>query len=297
MRTSVPFILALPTACAPDGQTATVGECPEGSELNDAGECEEEIGSFSNDEEGDITGDGEEDDDSDDGDDDSGDSDENDDEVPEDLEPLEEDVTGFSYAIDLSTGVWVKPSPLIGGLLGDALDVQVLMSVEEATDETLDLVGALPDTDSEELVQDVCLPTLDFDPIDFSDSPYFRVGPTNFPIELMGFSLTIWDMDISGIFESDGEGMTKIGLAGTLDVREIGEALGDTEVDLPVDLSDPDSTCDLLASIPGIGVECEDCPSDDEPYCIAIELEEITAEKVEATVEPITEDEIDADCE
>ena len=291
MRPCVPFVLALLTACAPDGQTATVGECPEGSTLNDAGECEEEIGSLNNDEEGNVTGDGEEDDDSDDGDDDTEDADE----VPEDLEPLEEDVTGFSYAIDLSTGVWVKPSPLIGGLLGDALDVQVLMSVEEATDETLDLVGALPDTDSEELVQDVCLPTLDFDPIDFSDSPYFRVGPTNFPIELLGFSLTIWDMDISGIFTSDGAEMTDIGLAGTLDVREIGEALGDTEVGLPVDLSDPDGTCDLLTSL--LSIECEDCPSDDEPYCIAIELEEITAEKVEATVEPITEDEIDADCE
>ena len=296
MRQGVPFILALLTACAPDGQTATVGECPEGSTLTDAGECEEEIGSFNGDEEGDVNDEGNDDGGDDDGGEDgSGDTNEDSDEVPEGLEPLEEDVSGMSYAIDLSTGVWVEPSPLIGSLLGDALDVKVLMSVEEATEETLDLVGALPDTDSDELEQDICLPTLDFDPIDFSDSPFFRVGPTNFPIELMGISLTLWDMDISGIFESDGEGMYDLGLAGTFDIREIGDALGDTDVGLPIDLSDPEGTCDLLTSI--LSVDCEACPSDDEPYCIAIELEEITAEKVDATVEPITEDEIDPDCE
>ena len=88
--------------------------------------------------------------------------------------------------------------------------------------------------------------------------------------------------------------MYDLGLAGTLDVREIGDALGDTEVDLPFALSDPDDACALLGSFL---IDCDDCPSDEEPYCIAIELAEITAEKTDATVEPITEDEIASDCE
>ena len=66
--------------------------------------------------------------------------------IPEDLDPPEVDVTDKSYAIDLSTAEWVKPEAgLITGFLGDALDVKVLMAVEEANDDTLDLVGALPE--------------------------------------------------------------------------------------------------------------------------------------------------------
>jgi hypothetical protein len=166
-----------------------------------------------------------------------------------------------------------------------------LIGVEEATDEVLDLVGALPDTDSEELAQDVCLPTLDFDPIDFTDSPYFQVGPTDFPVSLMGVSLTVWDMNISGIIEPDGAGMYDVGLAGALDLREF----GDLEVDLPVDLSDPDEACGLLGSL--LSIECEACPSDDEPYCIGLVLEDITAEEVELTIDPVSEDEPHPDCE
>jgi len=144
-------------------------------------------------------------------------------------------------------------------------------------------------------VQDECLPTLDFDPIDFSDSPYFRVGPTNFPVEFMGISLTIWDMDISGIFEPDGGGMYDIGLAGALDFRDIGEALGDADLGIPIDLSDPDETCELLGTL--LSIDCEDCPADGEPYCIEIELAEILADEVDVSVEPISEDEIDPECE
>ena len=303
MRLISMFSLVVLAACSTKDQTATVGECPEGTTLNDgnciedAGGSGDEYGEDGNPQSEDGGGDdgGGDDGGGDDGGGDDGGGDDGDDgtsDIPEDLDPLEEDINGKSYAIDLSSAEWVKPdSPLLSGLLGDSLDLKVLIGVELATDEVLDLVGALPDTDSEDLVQDVCLPTLDFDPIDFTLSPYFQVGPTDFPIDLMGFSLTLWDMNISGIFEPDGAGMYGIGLSGALDIRD----LGDIELDLPIDLSDPDQACELLGSF--LSIECETCASDDEPYCIGVILEDILAEEVELTVEPVSEDEPHPDCD
>jgi hypothetical protein len=302
MRQLSIFAFIILAACGTKDQSATVGECPEGSTLSDNGNCvEDDSISGNGDGDGDVnedeSGDGGDDGGGDDGggDDGGGDDGGGDDggsDIPEDLEPLEEDINGKSYAIDLSTATWVKPdSPLLTGLLGDSLNVKVLIGVEEATDEVLDLVGALPDTDSEELVQDVCMPTLDFDPIDFALSPYFQVGPTDFPVSMMGISLTIWDMNISGIFEPDGAGMYGVGLSGALDLRD----LSDVELDLPIDLSDPDEACGLLGSL--LSIECEACPSDDEPYCIGLILEDILAEEVDLTIDPVSEDEPHPDCD
>ena len=107
----------------------------------------------------------------------------------------------------------------------------------------------------------------------------------------MGTSMTLWDMNISGIFEPDGAGMYDVGLAGSLDLRDF----GDLEVDLPVDLSDPDEACELLGTL--LAIECEDCPWDEEPYCIGLVLEEIVADEVELTIEHVSEDEPHPDCE
>ena len=194
--------------------------------------------------------------------------------------PLEIDITDETFALDLSTATWVKPSG-IDTFIGDALDIKVLMGIEEAT-ETLDFVGALAESGGTS--QDMCVPTLDFDPIDFSRSPYFEVGPVDMPISLMGFSITVWSMNISGTFQPDGTGISGVGLSGSLDIREIGPALGES---LPIDLSDPDDACDTLILL---GIECEACPDEDaSPYCLGLILTDIEAEATGEAVEVIEE--------
>ena len=291
MRLSVPFVLTLLSACAPDGQTATIGDCPEGSTLNDSGECEEEIGSFSNDEEGDVNGEDGDEDDPENGDEADDDTDE-----PVDLPPLEADVDGWTYALDLGSAEWVQPdSSIFEGLIGDSLDIQILVGVKDVTNTTLDLVGALPDTDSDSLVQDTCLPTLDFESIDFSDSPAFRAGPTDFPVEFSGINLNIISMEISGIFEPDGESMYDVGVSGALDLRDILPALGESDFELPIDLSDVDQICEYAMFL---SIACQACPTDGEEYCVEVALEEIEAEKVSADIVIISEDDIDSEeCE
>jgi hypothetical protein len=204
--------------------------------------------------------------------------------------PLETDVTGETYALDLGTATWVKPVG-IDMFLGDALDFSILLGVEEASD-VLDFVGAIPETGTIE--QDECLPTLDFDPIDFSTTPFFEIGPVDLPIDLMGVSLTVWSMNISGTFEPDGEAMSEVSLAGALDMREVGPALGDIAGGLPLDLSDPDEAC---ATLTLLGISCEACPSGDGDYCLALDLVDIQATSSGSPVTPIAESDIPEDCE
>ena len=271
----------------PWGTGTTGGSVDSGEENNDT------TGGAGDDESNDAGGE------DDSGEDDSGEGDSGEDGSGEDDGPSDTDwleLTGNTYLLDLGTGDWVRPSPLIGGLLGDGLDNTLLLSIQAETADTIEVIGALTKGDTAvDVRQDVCMPTLHFDDSDFTDHPYFSVGPTDLPIELMGTSLNISQMSLTGIIDDDGEDMYDIGLSGVLDMRELGEALGDTDVGLPVDFSDPESTCDLFASI--LGFDCNECPSDGEPYCVELELDEIVAESVDVTVVPISVDAIHPECE
>lgn len=203
--------------------------------------------------------------------------------------PLESDVDGNTYALDLGSATLVKPTGL-DMFLGDALDIQLLVGVE-VTGSELDFIGAL--TDAVTLEQDECAPTFGFDRVDFSASPFFEAGPVDLPIEVLDVSLTMWGMYLSGTFESDGAGMAEMGLEGALDIRELGPAFGDALGGL-IDLSDPDSACDTVALF---GVACEECPSGDGDYCIGVDLQDIEATQTDTSVVPIAVEDISEECE
>jgi hypothetical protein len=175
-------------------------------------------------------------------------------------------------------------------IIGDALDMKILLGVEEASD-VLDFVGAIPESGTAD--QDMCVPTLDFDAVDFSRSPYFEVGPVDMPISLMGVSLTVSAMNINGTFEPDGGAMNGVGLAGSLDMREVGPALSSLGDALPFDLSDPDDACDTLSLL---GISCVECPSDGSEYCLTLVLSDIEALATGTPVEVLTEDDISEEC-
>ena len=203
-------------------------------------------------------------------------------------DPLETDVTGETYALDLGSATWVKPEG-IGSVLGDGLDVNILVGVEDASDD-LDFVVAIAETGTVE--QDYCLPTLDFEPTDFDYSPYFVIGPVDMPISLLGYSVTIYDVDIFGKFIADGSGMEEVELAGAIDLRDLGDLLVEL-LSVP-----PDAACILLGTF---GVSCNACSSDGEELCIDVELTEIiasaTGEVVELVEEANTHPECDTEAE
>jgi len=202
-------------------------------------------------------------------------------------EPLETDVSGETFALDLGTAEWIKPEG-VGSLLGGGIDQSILVGVQEAS-EDVDFIIAIPDGDTDE--QDYCLPTLDFEPTSFEYSPNFRLGPVDMPISMMGYSLTIYEMDISGVFVSDGSGMEDVKLAGAIDLRDIGDALGELTGGM---LSDADSACDLIVMF---GVSCNPCPDDGEPLCIDVELDDVLATATGSVIEVVEEADTHPECD
>ncbi len=199
-------------------------------------------------------------------------------------DPLETDVSGDTFALDLSTATWVKPAG-IGALLGGGLDMSILVGVEDASD-TVDFIIAIPE--AETIEQDYCLPTIDFDPIDFSYSPHFRIGPVDMPLTLMDYLVVIYSVDISGIFVSDGTGMEDVQLAGAIDLRDLKELLEELLS------STPDTACLLLGSF---GVTCDACPSDGEELCIDVELVNIVATSTGTTIDVVETADTHPECE
>jgi len=108
---------------------------------------------------------------------------------------------------------------------------------------------------------------------------------------MLGVSVTIYDMDISGLFLPDGSGMEDVNMAGAIDLRDIGDALGDLSGGL---LSDPETACTLIVTF---GVSCNTCPSDGENLCIDVELDKIEAYSTDTVIEPVEEADTHPDCE
>ena len=203
--------------------------------------------------------------------------------------PLETDIDGNAYLIDLGSATLVEPAGL-GAFLDGALDIQLLVSVAVVGSE-LDFIGAATEADT--LEQDECAPTFGFERIDFSAEPFFEAGPIDLPVDILDTSLTLWGMYLSGTFEADGGGMSAMGLEGALDIRELGPAFGDLTGGL-IDLSDPDTACGTIGLF---GVSCQSCPSGDGDYCIGVDLDDIEADLTDSTVVPIELEDISEECE
>ena len=203
--------------------------------------------------------------------------------------PLETDIDGNVYVLDLSSATLVEPAGL-GAFLDGALDIQLLVSVAVVGSE-LDFIGAA--TEDGSLEQDECAPTFGFERIDFSSEPFFEAGPIDLPVDILETSLTLWGMYLSGTFEADGGGMSAMGLEGALDIRELGPAFGDLTGGL-IDLTDPDTACGTITLF---GVSCQACPSGDGDYCIGVDLDDIEADLTDSTVVPIEPEDISDECE
>ena len=203
--------------------------------------------------------------------------------------PLETDIDGNAYLLDLGSATLVEPAGL-GAFLDGALDIQLLVSVAVVGSE-LDFIGAATEDGTSE--QDECAPTFGFERIDFSAEPFFEAGPIDLPVDILDTSLTLWGMYLSGTFEADGGGMSAMGLEGALDIRELGPAFGDLTGGL-IDLTDPDTACGTITLF---GVSCQACPSGDGDYCIGVDLDDIEADLTDSTVVPIEPEDISDECE
>jgi len=191
---------------------------------------------------------------------------------------------GRAYALDLSSGRIVIPEG-VGEILGAYLEYTIFLSVTDAGSD-LSMIGALANEDDTS-AQDYCAPTLDFPVADFSEAPYFQIGPETTTLAVAGFAITIDDLLVSGDFAPDGTWVGGAQLAGSIDTRPLVALLDDDPE------AGEDTVCELVA---GFGVECIPC-SDGDSFCLDLLVLDLVAEEAGGlAVEEIAAEDCHASC-
>jgi len=195
------------------------------------------------------------------------------------------DLVGNTYVVSLEGARFVKPAG-VGSLLLGMLEQNILLGVVSVSDTEIEMNGALSETDSTD--QDRCEPSIDFpEAADFTSAPFFSIGPQDTTLSAGGYDVAISQLNIAGDFTSDGSQISGAILSGEIDARDlvgalVGGGLHEEE--------DPDAVCDLIGTF---GVSCEACASDGAAYCLAIYVDQITANYDDQTL--VSQDACDPD--
>jgi hypothetical protein len=190
------------------------------------------------------------------------------------------DIDGGVYSLPLTEGRFVEP-PGIGEIIGGLIAVTVLIETSlEGTD--LNMMGALA-LDTDPNAQDMCTETIDFpQAADFSQNPFFTVGPDNTVISVAGFDVAIDDLAISGAFSPNGDRIAGAALSGSIDTRPLVPLVAEGQGDSGV--------CDLVG---GFGISCIACSDGTGDFCLALEVEDMTALKAGGVdLLPVTADDV-----
>ena len=184
------------------------------------------------------------------------------------------DLVGKAFALDLLQARIVQPAG-IGAVLSQFLTQDILVGVEAVSGNEIQMIGAIGADGASTPTQNYCDPTIPFPAADFSQAPFFSIGPADTTLSVAGFDITIGQLNITGTIAPDASYFGGGTLSGTIDTRPLAPLLDDS--------GNPGAICDLAVSF---GVTCEPC-GDGEPYCLNLVADQIVATGV--TTGPIVE--------
>jgi hypothetical protein len=190
-------------------------------------------------------------------------------------------LVGLTYALDLADARIVEPAG-IGSVLTSYLTQDILVGVDSVEGTQIQMIGAVGVEDADPPTQNYCDPSIDFPVADFSENPFFQIGPRTTTLSVAGYNIEIGDLEITGSFSADGTYISGATLSGTIDTRPLAPLLDDS--------GDPNAICSLAVNF---GATCEACPSDGEPYCLTLVADQITAEGIDGSLVTVS----DSDCE
>lgn len=177
-------------------------------------------------------------------------------------------LVGTTYAVDLTQARITDP-PGIGVYLAGFLTSDILIEVTAVSDIEIDMLGAIAIPKVTPPQQNFCDPSIPFDTADFSEAPYFELGPQDTNLVVAGVEVDIEDLLIGATFAADGSYFDGGVLSGTIDTRPLA---------VLVDKSgNPDAICAIARNFSS---DCAPCASDGEPYCLTLVADQIFAEDV-----------------
>ena len=171
------------------------------------------------------------------------------------------DLIGRVYAADLVSGRWVKPVGA-GVILAGQLTTNLLAGVVHADAYEIELMGAV--SQEYTAIQDPCVETVPFPIADFTQNPWFEIGPQDIALTVQGYPIDIRQAVLTGAFSPDLTRLEGLTIEGNMDTRGLAWGLGG-----------PDSAfCDAAAIL---GVVCEPCPDGSGPYCLEAYVDNMVA--------------------
>ena len=188
---------------------------------------------------------------------------------------------GLTYALNLGTGTVLNPPGLedLLGFFGADLEQTLFLQVASADASGIDFLSALPDDTGE---QDYCNATLDFPTADFSEAPYFQIGPKDIVADIGENEVPLEDVYVSGTFAADASYIGGMQLSGSLDLDVVGPALG----------VDGETICSYAVIV---GIECEEC-GDGDMTCLSLDIVDMDAEGEDYSLDRIEQDNCHEDC-
>jgi hypothetical protein len=196
-------------------------------------------------------------------------------------------LSGGTYTMDLSQARVVKPGITAQALL-TLVDNHLALQVNSASDDTLDITIA--PTDAQTGFQDTCIPSLHANmPNNFEARPTFMVGPVDVPFTLAGYSMRLYDSTAAATFAADGSFFAGGTIAGSLDARDVVMALSGRGV-LPSE--SPEALCEIIGNAK---LPCTAC-SDGEPYCLYLEVNEVSGHRSFNDLESVAQTNCHVDC-
>lgn len=173
-----------------------------------------------------------------------------------------------TYQLDLDDATWVAPRNG-EAIFSSLFDGVLLLGVQSADDALVDVLAAVGEVYDDEVLQDPCYATADFDPSDFRNDPYLTVGPTTLSLNVSGITVPLQNVYVSGAFVG-GTALADGTLDAELDMREAAAGFGGYSAS---------DLCSLLKSY--VGLSCVACSVDGEELCVQLQLEDITGNLVD----------------
>lgn len=199
-------------------------------------------------------------------------------------------LVGKAYEIDLGSARFVEPAG-IGAILGEVLSQSILVGVLSADESSIQMVGAISDDEATTVQQDMCTESIAFPAADFSENPFFAIGPQDTTISIAGYSATIKDLEVSGAFGPDLSYFSGGVLGGEVDSTELDD-IADLQGYTGCDGTDDACLCDFIA---GTGfATCSECSDGSGPYCLVLLADQIVAYEIEGSVVELSAEDVAA---
>ena len=181
------------------------------------------------------------------------------------------DLAGRTWGFAITEGRIVDP-PELADLLPLMAQFDILMTATSADDTSIDFIGAVTDEATGE--QSLCAPHIDFPtPADYAGNPTFSVQADSMELVVVGDSIPVTDLVLSGTFTDGGAAISGTSLSG---IVELGAEL-----------------CDVLA---GSGLSCEACPGGGDE-CVDLVIDDMTADERSTAVFEWSSSDFPSDCE